>query len=254
MECLCATKNRSANNSVRNLGISSQLSLHKIFAHYFCSRPQLPCNWWNPFTQRGTTAPGSHWGAGGESEAFNLCSILTVTFCYQAPVSPRRTQTHWPFKDPWPLNGGPWPSWHREDPDPAHFPFSNTILSSLNGGVSGLEADVILPSTCNPAGGNSFFCCIKRQHFEHNLLQQHAIAPWIKTLVNRCKIWRSRRQLSPWESEESTNYFYFLAQKGKSDDLPLCDVTNNPDAFATLVTTTPPAQVLVRQLLKVESW
>lgn len=65
------------------------------------------------------------------------------------PPPPQRTHTLWPFKDPWALNGGPWPSWHRDDPDPAHFPLSDTIISTLNEGVSGLKAYVILPSTCN---------------------------------------------------------------------------------------------------------
>lgn len=50
------------------------------------------------------------------------------------PPPPQRTHTLWPFKDPWALNGGPWPFWHRDDPDPAHFPLSDTIISTLNEG------------------------------------------------------------------------------------------------------------------------
>lgn len=55
--------------------------------------------------------------------------------------------------------------------------------------------------------------------------------------------WRSRRQLIPWGSEQSTIYFFFLARKGKSDDDPFVMSQTAPTPFPPLVTT-PPAQVL----------
>lgn len=138
---------------------------------------------WCPFTQHATISPGSHHGAGTESDGIPVYAIdlygyfNRVFFFAIKPPPPQRTHTLWPFKDPWALNGGPWPFWHRDDPDPAHFPLSDTILSTLNEGVSGLKAYVILPSTCNRVDGEGRFCffyCIKRDTFECNSLQPHA--------------------------------------------------------------------------------
>lgn len=107
-------------------------------------------------------------------------TLIKWAFSVQPPP-PQRTHTHWPFKDPWALNGVPWPSWHRKDPDPAHFPLSDNIISSLNEGVSGLKAYVILPSTCNKVDREGFFF-IKSNTFECNASSPKSKHLWMASL------------------------------------------------------------------------